>query len=263
MVCALAKDEGAGHAVRMAKHSRMRTVLGVCVALCSVTGACTDDEGKCGGNMPAPNVMMDASQTPSPDPIQNHDTSTQDSGTEDPLVTPHDAATSDASTDGHDASSIEDASVMLDAGDGCIDGTIRWTSNGGLVAWRRAFSVEPCRSFIAEQDNFDDDVDRLCENELPVDHGITADSIDALVAHPDVQAAIAAAPVLYGTDPRPVDGTVNQIDVAGAEILVGGQCTGSSTTCNTIPPGVVALAAIIDDLIEQQESEVPNCVVTN
>jgi hypothetical protein len=225
--------------------------------LCSLASACTADDASDGGSAPAPSAMLDAS------PMQ--DASAQDSSAH--PVTGRDAAMVDAATDATtsepDANAPDAGGTTTDGGaTGCIDGAIRWTSNGGLVAWRRAFYVTPCRTFVAEQDYADDLRDRRCENELPTDHGITADSIDDLIAHPDVQAAIAVAPVLYGGDPRPIDGIVQQIDVAGAEILVGGECGPSFVACNAIPEGVAALAAIIDDLVEQQENEVPSCKLT-
>jgi hypothetical protein len=73
------------------------------------------------------------------------------------------------------------------------------------------------------------------------------------LAHAHVQAAIAAAPVLYGGDTRPVDGSVRSIDIGGNVIEVGVDCAGSPN-CEPIPQGVAALADLLWTIEDQQLS---------
>ena len=65
--------------------------------------------------------------------------------------------------------------------------------------------------------------------------------------------------MLYGSDPRPVDGPVRLIEIEGAQVLVGGPCE-PPHSC-PIPEGVAALSAVIDDLIAQQQAGEPSCVI--
>jgi len=71
----------------------------------------------------------------------------------------------------------------------------------------------------------------------------------------DVRAAIAAAPVLYGNDPRPADGQVMRIEIGSAIIEVGGACR--AVDCKPVPAGVSSLAEMLKAVTKQQLSRSP------
>lgn len=147
-----------------------------------------------------------------------------------------------------------DAGEPLDASgsvQGCVDRALSWGPNGGNVAYQDRFSLEPCNGFRAERmGRRDPGAAASCENEVDPSADITADDVDVALAHVDVQAAIAAAPVLYGVDARPVDGTVFRIEIGKAAIELGSPC--SAASCRQIPAGLAALRALLNDLTTQQ-----------
>jgi hypothetical protein len=94
---------------------------------------------------------------------------------------------------------------------------------------------------------------RACKQELSdcSTNAISAWDLNPAIAHPDVQSAIAARRVLYGEDPRPVDGQVMAIEIGvGSRIEVGNPCR--SAPCLPIPPGVGALADLLAALTTQE-----------
>ena len=80
---------------------------------------------------------------------------------------------------------------------------------------------------------------------------------DAL-ANPQVVAAFAEAPVLYGRDSRPVDGTVFRIERAGKVIELGDDCNGGAGGCRAIPAGLATLRQLLEALTQQQLA-LPGC----
>lgn len=84
--------------------------------------------------------------------------------------------------------------------------------------------------------------------------------VTAALRNADVQQAIRSAPVLYGGDPRPVDGTVFRVVIAGAVVDVGSPCAGGAG-CKPIPPGIAALAKMLS-LLDMQELGKPPCSTT-
>jgi hypothetical protein len=76
--------------------------------------------------------------------------------------------------------------------------------------------------------------------------------LTAALAHPDVQAALARAPILYGRDTRPVDGQVFQIQVGTRLVEIGAECTPSAPGCVAIPGGVRAAMQLLQRLDTQQ-----------
>lgn len=151
-------------------------------------------------------------------------------------------------------------SPMPDSGlpqDGCVDATVSWRFDGGFVAYTDNLALTPCRTFTLERKSFGDPgSDASCSNEVASDATITVGAVDAALADTDVQAAFAIAPVLFGRDSRPVDGTVFRIEVGGAVIEVGDACT--DPTCTAIPAGVEALRGVLQQLAEQQRA-LPDC----
>jgi hypothetical protein len=160
----------------------------------------------------------------------------------------------------------QDAGVDSGVGDagqqGCADQTITWGDDGGLDGLRTTFTLAPCRTFTAEQQTFGNSPMQVCNNQVPMDGEVTVDDIDALVANADVQEAIAAAPVVYGVDSRPVDGVLLRIEIGSAIVDVGSPCEPSSSACTEIPTGVAALQDGLEALFAQQHDVVPTCLNT-
>ncbi|HEY6560818.1 MAG TPA: hypothetical protein VI072_26255 [Polyangiaceae bacterium] len=132
---------------------------------------------------------------------------------------------------------------------GCTSTALSWGHNGGLVAWQDASALTPCRTYRRTRTQYRSDLpDVSCTTELPcTDGGAGPEHIQRLLAHADVQAALKAAPVLYGRDMRPVDGTVFRIDVGGRIIDIGTACS-SAGGCRAIPAGVEALRRALESI---------------
>jgi hypothetical protein len=64
--------------------------------------------------------------------------------------------------------------------------------------------------------------------------------------------------VLYGTDPRPVDGAVLQVEIDGRRIEIGGPCAGTAG-CLPIPSGVAALGLELTAITDQIRATEPSC----
>jgi hypothetical protein len=86
----------------------------------------------------------------------------------------------------------------------------------------------------------------------PRDAAVGVSDLNAVLAHADVKAAMASAPVLYGSDPRAFDGSVLQVRIDGKLIEIGDAC-GSSTGCTPPPAGVVALQTVLRNIDRAQE----------
>jgi hypothetical protein len=128
-----------------------------------------------------------------------------------------------------------------------------WGSNGGFVAYVETSSLVPCKTFVHQRDPLVTAPPTLmCSQELGAcANAISATQVLQALAHADVRTAIAAAPVLYGRDTRPVDGVVFRIQIGSAVVEVGLPCNGS-TACTPIPPGVDMLAALLRQLTTQE-----------
>jgi hypothetical protein len=136
----------------------------------------------------------------------------------------------------------------------CVATRLEWGYSGGLVAYTRRQSVDPCNVFTLQQtDYFVDAGNPSCTNEIPcVASGVYGmDSLLNALGHSDVIAAFAAAPVLFGVDQRPVDGPLFEADLGGSVIQVGSDC-GGSVGCTAIPDGVRALRTLLLDLGTQR-----------
>ena len=137
---------------------------------------------------------------------------------------------------------------------GCIDETISWGNVGGLVAYVDRSEVVPCATYNHRRDpTFTDPISIECSQELMAcpSGRLGLSDLLATLAHADVAAARAAAPVLYGRDLRPVDGTVFQIVIGADVIEVGADCTGAPG-CVAIPDGVTALVELLRALDAQE-----------
>jgi hypothetical protein len=165
-----------------------------------------------------------------------------------------DAGTRDAASSAQDdAGSDADSGAANTSGD-CVDRTVIWGPNGGLVAYQDEYTLAPCRTFsLKRMPARTPDGEASCQNQVAADATVSVDDVNAVLASPDMKAAIAAAPILYGGDPRPVDGTVFRIRIGDATIDVGTNCSGASG-CIAIPAGVTAARDTLQALTTQQRA---------
>lgn len=139
----------------------------------------------------------------------------------------------------------------------CIAETLRWELEGGFVAYQSANEVQPCRTYEHTRTPNGGGTPTSCTNLVPCDgDGVTLAALNAALAHEDVVAAFAAAPVLYGRDQRPVDGALFQITQGGETVSIGSPCTGGGPGgCVDIPPGVAALRELLTTLEGERLAE--------
>jgi hypothetical protein len=135
---------------------------------------------------------------------------------------------------------------------GCVPVRVRWGLDGGLVTARETSTLEPCDTFVhVREPGVNGEPRASCSQWLGWCGGTpSAGGIAAFIALPEVQQAIALAPVVYGEDPRPVDGQLLRIDIDGAIIDVGEPCR--TPCCKPIPDRVASLAATLRTLTEHQ-----------
>ena len=145
---------------------------------------------------------------------------------------------------------------ISDGGGTCALGaTYTYGDVGGLVAMAETTTLSPERTWKLSRSGAGGATTECtqtlatCGGADPIDAGDVA----AALEHADVVAAFAlATPPLYGTDPRPVDGTVFQLRRAdGRGFELGGACGGASG-CVVPPAGVVALRDLLTQLRTQE-----------
>jgi hypothetical protein len=141
------------------------------------------------------------------------------------------------------------------AGACCVDETISWGRAGGFVIYHDTSTLEPCAQYTRTRTETGGGTPSSCAQTLQqaCGAGLGADDVVEALADPDVQAALATAPVLYGLDTRPLDGQVFQIQVEAALIEVGNAC--QSAQCTPIPDGVGALRDLLVAIDEQELAE--------
>jgi len=142
---------------------------------------------------------------------------------------------------------------------GCIAAELTYGDIGGFRASSRQSVISPCRTYSLTETTFRDPPEMTsCSNELPCNgDAITLADVTGALAHADVVAAFAAAPITYGRDLRPVDGVVFEVSQSGSTFLVGTPC-GSGGGCVGIPPGVQALVTLLRALDLERIAE-PDC----
>jgi hypothetical protein len=143
----------------------------------------------------------------------------------------------------------------------CTLPTLHWGSNGGMVVYQDTSALDACAfSYTRVTFMVPDAGTTTCSSPLPpcgqtqlVDQSTVAQAL----ANPDVVAALGVAPVLYGMDERPTDGTVQEIDVGGRIIDVGSPC-GGTAGCTDVPAGVTLLLETLGSMTTHQLT-VPDC----
>jgi hypothetical protein len=147
---------------------------------------------------------------------------------------------------------------------GCIGETLEFGDIGGKVIYSDASSIMACRTFTlvrTDHSGGGGGSTEMCSNEVPcLGDATTIDDVLGALGHADVAAAFAAAPILYGEDSRPVDGTVFRVSAGGKEFLVGDACGsggGIGGMCIPIPEGVQALVTLLRALEAERRMDAP------
>lgn len=139
----------------------------------------------------------------------------------------------------------------------CAVTTVSWGMDGGLAAYVDSSSLVPCNTYVHERTTYQN-ATTACKLELTCNPGqISAQTINQLLAAPDVVAALKKAPIVYGIDPRPVDGQLFRVTVGSRTLYVGMPCNGAAN-CLPIPSGVAALVKGLQTL-DQQALSRPEC----
>jgi hypothetical protein len=167
-----------------------------------------------------------------------------------------------------DAAAIDDAGA--DAGGGgddagaqceCLDETLRWELDGGLRLWEATNEIVPCRTYEHTRTPRTGP-STSCTNEVPcAEDAITISELRAALAHPDVVAAFAAAPVLYGRDGRAFDAPLFVVTQGASAVSIGLPCMAGGGACTPIPPGVAALRDLLTTLEGERLAE-GDCATT-
>jgi hypothetical protein len=133
----------------------------------------------------------------------------------------------------------------------CLSSPVSWRRDGGLVFLVPSSYVEPCSAFRHELNPLGDPPGKSCVSALPTgcDGALGVRDINQALQHPDVRAALEAAPVLYGLDPRALDGQVDHIEVDGKVIEIGSSC--DEPEC-AIPEGVKSFGYILKVIAEHE-----------
>jgi hypothetical protein len=136
---------------------------------------------------------------------------------------------------------------------GCLVDAITWGNDGGRVAYVDRSTLSPCDTFSHQREPAGTDPPTLmCAQDLGAcTSTVSAREINVALAQPDVRAALAAAPILFGRDTRPVDGAVFQITVGAAVVEIGEACNGAAG-CQEIPQTVAALGIRLRALTSQE-----------
>ena len=134
--------------------------------------------------------------------------------------------------------------------------------DGGRVQSIDQMSIAPCRAYGRSRFAVSDLVHPTLTCSADLAHCaasadaagvVSIDAVVAAVAAPDVQAAFAKAPALYGVDTRPADGAVFHVELGGRALDVGDACPSPDAgSCAPIPAGVSALVALLQALDAQQ-----------
>jgi hypothetical protein len=133
----------------------------------------------------------------------------------------------------------------------CVPVSLSWWREGGAVMSSTSSSVTSCNQY-----KFDEHAKPPalhCASTLDgCGERLGIDDLNAALAHPDVVAALAASPVVYGSDPRPIDGQVDHIEIGDRVIEVGNDC-GDTPDCS-LPDGIVALDQLLGHLELQEQT---------
>jgi hypothetical protein len=139
---------------------------------------------------------------------------------------------------------------------------------GGLVAMSDTATLTPPNAFHYAREFFRQDAGpQSCDPAMPACGDaakIDVRDVEAAIAHPDVQAALAMATApTYGNRGVADGPSFNFTRADGRGFHAGLSCDTPSTTCTPIPPGVSALAQLLRDLIRQQRMDAACAAIAN
>ena len=149
-----------------------------------------------------------------------------------------------------------------------FNATYRFTTSGGLGAFRDAFVLSPPASYLhTRSPEALPGPEVSCAPAIPMCGGAAIDVADLMAAFedPEVQEALArstgaATLPFYGEDQRGGDGPAFQITRDGGDgFLVGATCSADSARpCTEIPAGVLRLVVLLG-MFDQQQMADPSC----
>jgi hypothetical protein len=165
----------------------------------------------------------------------------------------HSGAAEAGGGSGADGSDASDAAPDGADDCGCVADVITWGNDGGRVAYVDRSTLSPCDTFSHQRDPAGTDPPTLtCSQDLGTcTSTVSAREINVALDQPDVRAALAAAPILFGRDTRPVDGAVFRITVGARVVEIGEACNGAAG-CREIPQTVAALGIRLRALTNQE-----------
>ncbi len=143
-----------------------------------------------------------------------------------------------------------DRAPVGDGPSACPAALIVWGKNGGHVAYRHRFKLSSCSAFTAERLDGGGALLKSCSTTISANDPILVAALTDL-RHADVTAALALGG-LHGTDPRPYDGTVDEITVGSQTVLVGGDCPPQRSSCQPVKPALRDLATRLEALAAQE-----------
>jgi len=137
----------------------------------------------------------------------------------------------------------------------CASASIVWWQDGGLSPSVSRESISDCNQYSVQRTG---KPTSFCASTLAdcAQARVGVDDLNAALLHPDVQSALAHAPVLVGRDPRPTDGQLLHLEVDGEVVEVGDNCP-NDPSC-MVPSGLLVLRELLGDLEEQEAARV-NC----
>jgi hypothetical protein len=139
-----------------------------------------------------------------------------------------------------------------------LAGTVRFGMVGGLVATSETFTLTPPLAFRAERRGATG-MTTSCQTSVPgcnTTDMVDVGEVNAALSARDVQTAFGMARggmmLVYGVDPRPMDGQVFSVALDGAEVIVGGPCRTGGGGCLEIPIGLQRLVDVLTGLRDQE-----------
>jgi hypothetical protein len=150
---------------------------------------------------------------------------------------------------------LTDTSTDASGGCGCVTTELRWGIEQALVTVEDESTLDSCDRFAHQRRGFLGQKDVTASCEQPVNdcsNAVTIGDVARALAHPDVHAAVTNAPIEYG---RPVVADIGIFSIRIGGALIRGHPCGFG--CTPFPPGVAALAKILQALTEQELSRAP------
>jgi hypothetical protein len=134
----------------------------------------------------------------------------------------------------------------------CLEVEIAWWIEGGVGSRQAEAHLSPCNSFY-----FGRQGEGTCSTTLDdCSQAFNLEEVIAALKDPEVRAALAQAPVLFGRDLRDVGGQLDHIEIDGKVIEIGDECDGSAPC--SMPRGVVALDHLLGRLMARQRGACTN-----